>query len=82
LAYGVHFVRRFPSLEVLTLVVRFKEMSGGSPSKLAKLRNKRLSLVASIVLAEFRLEVCRDPTFHPPIVRVIQESNTTEASIA
>lgn len=78
LANGVHFVRRFPSLEVIALVVKFAEtqMIGMSLSQIAKLENKQLRIIAAMVIAEFKLEADKDPTWRSPAVQVLWEGST------
>jgi hypothetical protein len=75
---GVRFLRRFPRLQTLTLLVKFKNVDLGEAVTLLKYtvksENHELRVIAAMVKAEFKKQSCQDPGWEPPSLRVVRSS--------
>lgn len=74
---GVHFIRQFPKLRVLTLLVDFSEHGWPEPSTLRflkKLKRNEVKRIWGLVQKAFREAREHDPVWSPPSLRIVHRT--------
>ena len=74
---GAAFIRRFPALEVLTLLVEFNENEWTAEhgnARLLRLKKKQTRGIAQLVRGEFEVQKALRPWWCPPELRVVHKT--------
>lgn len=74
---GIQFIRRFPQLRLLTLLVDFSEHGWPEPStlrSLKKLKRTEVKRIWGLVQKAFREASGHDPIWSPPSLRIVHRT--------
>ena len=74
---GVEFVRRFPKLEIVTLLVEFSEYDWPdthSSRGIVRCKRREVKRIGALVRTATRKINARNPEWHPPDVRVVHRT--------